>query len=196
MAQVVRERTREERLAQAARVTAATLRRRGYELPDAAQPPPKFLARKGGDTISVVVGAAALRPGDVAGAFAAATEEVGTAHALLVVDEPAPDVLPPSWHAAAAAVKGRCELFSLAEMQADILEHELVPKYLLLPPGEAQAQLLAKVAGVQQRRVDDAAVRRLGARPGDLLLAVSRPHATGALQAVPALVVAKLTDDV
>ena len=202
----VRRRTHAEQLERAAAVAATTLRRRGFAA--AENPPTQFLAhwdpalgatRRADDEaaqgpercVAVVVGVAP-RPTELAAAFEEAVATYGTRHVLVVLDCDAP--APPAWAAQwRPAAAGRAEVFTRAEMQFDALQSELVPRYVVVHEAAAK-RALDDGAGFPERCADDPAVRRLGARSGDLLLASARRTATGPLEVTPGRVVARRVD--
>ena len=68
------------------------------------------------------------------------------------------------------------------ELERKILEHELVPKHIVLSPEEAK-KVLDKLNVIPQQLPkileDDPIVRIIGARPGDIIMIVRRSPTAG-----------------
>lgn len=79
---------------------------------------------------------------------------------------------------------GDVELFSVAEMQFDIFEHHLVPDYRHYAASRVPASLLQAGALTHHAEMccDDVVARRLGAVPGDVLVARWRDGPLAPLQ--------------
>lgn len=74
-----------------------------------------------------------------------------------------------------------CKLISMSE-EIDILEHELVPRHEILPLEEA-IELLRKLRiepwQLPWISADDPVVKRLGAKPGDIIKIIRKSPTSG-----------------